>query len=126
MRGSSILSGGANRPCASSVARRQIAFGTCFTHLRQLPYTYFGSCLTLRRNEGDERGGAEVQAVLAVISDGRMVKEVAREWGVSRQTLHVSSQPGASLSSGHRGCPSAGRRSDGDRDQASKPKRVRT
>src|SRR5437764_8487597 len=50
--------------CASSVARRQIAFGTCFTHLRQLPYTYFGSCLTLRPDEGDERGGAAIQGGL--------------------------------------------------------------
>ena len=29
------------------------------------------------------------KAVLAVISDGRTVKEVARDWGVSRQTLHA-------------------------------------
>ena len=29
------------------------------------------------------------KAVLAVISDGRTVTEVARAWGVSRQTLHV-------------------------------------
>ena len=29
------------------------------------------------------------KAVLAVISDGRTVKEVAREWAVSRQTLHA-------------------------------------
>ena len=29
------------------------------------------------------------KAVLAVIADGRTVKEVARDWGVSRQTLHA-------------------------------------
>jgi transposase InsO family protein len=29
------------------------------------------------------------KAVLAVISDGRTVSEVARDWGVSRQTLHA-------------------------------------
>src|SRR5690242_11404689 len=29
------------------------------------------------------------KAVLAVISDGRTVTEVARDWGVSRQTLHA-------------------------------------
>ena len=29
------------------------------------------------------------KGVLAVISDGRTVKEVARDWGVSWQTLHV-------------------------------------
>ena len=29
------------------------------------------------------------QAVLAVISDGRTVKEVAGQWGVSRQTVHA-------------------------------------
>ena len=29
------------------------------------------------------------QAVLAVIGDGRTVTEVARQWGVSRQTLHA-------------------------------------
>lgn len=29
------------------------------------------------------------KAVLAVISDGRTVKDVARDWGVSRQTLHA-------------------------------------
>ena len=29
------------------------------------------------------------KAVLAVIGDGRTVKEVARDWGVSRQTLHA-------------------------------------
>src|SRR5437016_4422198 len=28
------------------------------------------------------------KAVLAVIADGRSVTEVARDWGVSRQTLH--------------------------------------
>src|SRR4051812_50158567 len=28
------------------------------------------------------------QAVLAVIGDGRTIKEVAAQWGVSRQTLH--------------------------------------
>ena len=28
------------------------------------------------------------QAVLAVIADGRTVKEVAAQWGVSRQSLH--------------------------------------
>jgi transposase-like protein len=28
------------------------------------------------------------KAVLAVISDGRTVTEVARDWNVSRQTLH--------------------------------------
>ena len=28
------------------------------------------------------------RAVLAVVADGRTVKEVASEWGVSRQTLH--------------------------------------
>ena len=29
------------------------------------------------------------QAILAVISDGRTVKEVAADWSVSRQTLHT-------------------------------------
>jgi transposase-like protein len=29
------------------------------------------------------------QAVLAVIADGRTVKEAASQWGVSRQTLHA-------------------------------------
>ena len=29
------------------------------------------------------------KAVLAVIADGRTVTEVARDWGVSRQTMHV-------------------------------------
>jgi transposase InsO family protein len=29
------------------------------------------------------------QAVLAVIADGRTVTQVAREWGVSRQTMHI-------------------------------------
>jgi len=29
------------------------------------------------------------QAVLAVIGDGRTVKEVAAQWGVSRQTVHA-------------------------------------
>ena len=29
------------------------------------------------------------QAVMAVLGDGRTVKEVARQWGVSRQTLHA-------------------------------------
>jgi transposase-like protein len=28
------------------------------------------------------------KAVLAVIADGRTVTEVARDWGVSRQTMH--------------------------------------
>ena len=28
------------------------------------------------------------KAVLAVVADGRTVKEVARDWGVSRQTMH--------------------------------------
>src|ERR1700682_4867505 len=28
------------------------------------------------------------KAVLAVVADGRTVKEVAHDWGVSRQTLH--------------------------------------
>jgi transposase len=29
------------------------------------------------------------KAVLAVIADGRTVTEVARDWGVSRQTVHA-------------------------------------
>jgi transposase-like protein len=29
------------------------------------------------------------QAVLAVIGDGRTIKEVAGQWGMSRQTLHA-------------------------------------
>jgi transposase len=29
------------------------------------------------------------QAVLGVIADGRDVKEVAAQWGVSRQTMHA-------------------------------------
>jgi transposase len=29
------------------------------------------------------------QAILAVVAEGRTVKEVAHDWGVSRQTLHV-------------------------------------
>ena len=29
------------------------------------------------------------QAVLAVLSDGRSVSEVAEQWGVSRQSLHA-------------------------------------
>ena len=29
------------------------------------------------------------KAVLAVIADGRTVAEVARDWGVSRQTMHA-------------------------------------
>jgi transposase-like protein len=29
------------------------------------------------------------QAVLAVIADGRTIKEVAEQWSVSRQTLHA-------------------------------------
>ena len=29
------------------------------------------------------------KAVLAVIADGRTVTEVARDWGVSRQTMHA-------------------------------------
>ena len=29
------------------------------------------------------------QAVLAVISDGRSVSEVAQQWGVSRQSVHA-------------------------------------
>jgi len=28
------------------------------------------------------------KAVLAVIADGRIVTEVAKDWGVSRQTMH--------------------------------------
>ena len=30
------------------------------------------------------------QAVLAVLSDGRSVTEVAQQWGVSRQSVHAS------------------------------------
>jgi transposase-like protein len=29
------------------------------------------------------------KAVLAVIADGRTVSEVAKDWGVSRQTMHA-------------------------------------
>ena len=29
------------------------------------------------------------KAVLAVIAEGRTVSEVARDWGVSRQTMHA-------------------------------------
>jgi len=32
------------------------------------------------------------QAVLAVIADGRKVKKIAMQWGVSRQSLHVLSR----------------------------------
>src|SRR6266705_3698355 len=39
-------------------------------------------------HEGGECDSAEVQGVLAVIGDGRTVGEVARDWGISRRTMH--------------------------------------
>jgi len=41
--------------CASSVARRQNAFGCRATDLRLVCYTYFGTYATLPGHEGDER-----------------------------------------------------------------------
>ena len=34
-------------------------------------------------------GEQRYKAVMAVLGDGRTVTEVARDWGVSRQTMHV-------------------------------------
>ena len=38
--------------------------------------------------EGNEGAEQRYKAVLAVVAEGRTVKEVARDWGGSRQTLH--------------------------------------
>ena len=40
-------------------------------------------------HEGDERAEQRYKAVMAVISEGRTITQVARDWGVSRQTVHA-------------------------------------
>lgn len=42
---------------------------------------------TLPACEGDECSEQRYKAVLAVIKDGRTVKDVAGQWSVSRQTV---------------------------------------
>ncbi len=45
--------------------------------------------LTLPRMREMSVAGQRYKAVLAVVADGRTLTEVARDWGVSRQTLHA-------------------------------------
>jgi hypothetical protein len=65
--------------------------------LRLLRYTPSADPLQLLRylrdtpaHEGDERDEQRYNAVLAAIADGRMVSEVARDWGVCGKRFHRS------------------------------------
>ena len=56
--------------------------------LRLTGYTYFG-LVTVPAMREMSVAEQRYKAVLAVIGDGRTATEVARDWGVSRKTLHA-------------------------------------
>src|SRR3989442_10042763 len=54
-----------------------------------MPYRCPGLCLTLPPMREMSVAEQRYKAVLAVIADGRTITQVARDWGVSRQTMHA-------------------------------------